>query len=1042
MKIDTNNINHNKNVDMEKTQYGNLRTKETARNAAFMGGISVDISGTVTDNAAYGMGELKSSAEVMQDAGQKDIALQRKYMAVMSNSMSAEDSAKLWEEGHSLTDTDIETQVTSLDKLKARLAQNGTVIAGYNDDLTDDQIKEIAGGDIAAQQLRDVFARNDLPLNEENIRGIAEAADTAGKIGGLSDEVKKYMVINGLEPTIANLYKAEYSAGAGTGRQARGYYQDSTDGYYARKADSFDMDQIRGQVEGIITRTGLLVNETTMSEAEWIIKSGIPITEQTLGALDRLNSLSLPLSSEIIIDISAVAINDGRTPVNAVIDKTESDHMTAARIMDETAAITDEAVNMVAASGKEMNIRNMYELSQDINSAGEAGTQGTSAVAYDSVDMSGRDTAVTARRQLEEVRLMMSTEVNLRLLKQGISIDTEPLSRLVTELKEAERSFFEPLLLDPAQRGENRNVDVLDGRISLYRETTDIFEQLRTVPAEVLGRLKGNDDPTVRSLSEQGNVLRAAYIRAGQSYETLMTAPRADMGDSIRKAFRNVDDILTDNGFELNDANRKAVRILGYSQTEINPENINRVREADRAVERVMELMTPAKTLELIRKGENPVDESIYSLSQRLLETSEDKNAERYSRFLRKLEERGDITDNEKAAFIGVYRLFRQIEKSDGKLIGNVLSSGEDLTLRNLLSASRSNRARGMDVSVDNNFGGLTGLNRRGTSISEQIDRGFAGRGMENYLNSLATEALDKLSPEGMLKSGINIDKSLETFANETIEGYDREEDLQRQLQDGREALNEARNLDDRVIELLRSNEQPVTVNNLLAAGELLNNRGKTFNDLMKEAGKTGRENVERLARAAQGLTEKFTSKETAQEGYEELRQEAARVIDEAVDRTTGRVDVDTLKLLNKQISIASALSRQQNYEVPVNIEGEWTSINLKLVSGTGDEGNVVATMDSTVFGRVAARFTMSGKDCRGYITSDRQDGIDSLRALKDELTELISVNGRSVSELDYVRSDGLKLNDFARTGEKREAADNADLYEVAKAFITVISRR
>ncbi|MCR5604644.1 MAG: DUF6240 domain-containing protein [Lachnospiraceae bacterium] len=1042
MKIDTNNINHNKNVDMEKTQYGNLRTKETAKSAAFMGGISVDISGTVTDNAAYGMGELKSSAEVMQDAGQKDIALQRKYMAVMSNSMSAEDSAKLWEEGHSLTDTDVETQVTSLDKLKAKLAQNGTVIAGYNDDLTDDQINEIAGGDIAAQQLRDVFARNDLPLNEENVRGIAEAADTAGKIGGLSDEVKKYMVINGLEPTIANLYKAEYSAGAGTGRQARGYYQDSTDGYYAKKADSFDMEQIRGQVEGIIKRSGLPVNETTLSEAEWIIKSGIPITEQTLGALDRLNSLTLPLSSESIIDISAIAINDGRTPVNAVIDKTEPDHVTASRIMDETAAITDAGVDMTIASDKEMTIRNMYDASQDINSSGAVNNEDTSTVAYDMADNPAQDKAVTARRQLEEVRLMMSAEVNLKLLKQGISIDTEPLSRLVTELKEAERSFFEPLLLDPSQRGDNKDIALLDGRISLYRETTDIFEQLRTVPAEVLGRLRGNDDPTVRSLNEQGNVLKAAYQRAGRSYETLMTAPRADMGDSIRKAFRNVDDILADNGFEINDANRKAVRILGYSQTEINPESINRVREADRAVKRVMELMTPAKTLELIRKGENPVDESIYSLSHRLEETSEDKNAERYSRFLRKLEERGDITDNEKAAFIGVYRLFRQIEKSDGKLIGNVLSSGEDLTLRNLLSASRSNRARGMDISVDNDFGGLTGLNRRGTSISEQIDRGFAGRGLENYLNSLATEALDKLSPEGMLKSGINIDKPLETFAHETIEGYEREEDLRQQLKDDREALNEARNSDDRVIELLRSNEQPVTVNNLLAAGELLNNRGKTFRTLMKEAGKTGRGNEEKLSRAVEEFTEKFTSKETAQEGYEELRHEAARVIDEAIDQTTGRVDVDTLKLLNKQISIASALSRQQNYEVPVNIEGEWTSINLKLVSGTGNEGNVVATMDSAVYGRVAARFTMSGKDCRGYITSDRQDGIDSLRDLKDELTELISVNGRNVSELDYVRSDGLRLNDFARTGEQREAADNADLYEVAKAFITVISRR
>ena len=183
MKIDPNNINHNKNVDMEKTQYGNLRTKETARSAALMGGISVDISGTVTDNAAYGMGELKSAAEVMQDAGQKDIALQRKYMAVMSNSMSAEDSAQLWEEGHSLADTDIETQVTSLDKLKAKLAQSGTVIAGYNDDLTDDQINEIAGGDIAAQQLRDVFARTDLPVNEENVRGVAEAASAAASFG-------------------------------------------------------------------------------------------------------------------------------------------------------------------------------------------------------------------------------------------------------------------------------------------------------------------------------------------------------------------------------------------------------------------------------------------------------------------------------------------------------------------------------------------------------------------------------------------------------------------------------------------------------------------------------------------------------------------------------------------------------------------------------------------------------------------------------------------------------------------------------------------
>ena len=442
---------------------------------------------------------------------------------------------------------------------------------------------------------------------------MAEAASAAASIGtALSDDVKKYMVINDLEPTISNLYKAEYSAGAGNGRQARGYYQDSTGGYYARKADSFDMEQIKGQVESIIERAGLPVNDTTMSEAEWIIKSGIPITEQTLGTLDRLNNLTLPITSDNLMDISAIAINDGRTPINAVIDKTEPDYVTAGRIMEETAAITDEAVVKTAEAGKEINIRNLYEATE--KGTNRATADRIPAQAENMTESVYADNIVTARRQLEEVRLMMSTEANLKLLKQGISIDTEPLNRLVTELKEAERAYFEPMLLDPAQRGENSDVALLDERISLYRETSDIFEQLRTVPAEILGRIDANEDPTVRSLSEQGNSLKAAYQRAGRSYETLMTAPRADMGDSIRKAFRNVDDILEDNGFELNEANRKAVRILGYSQTEINPENISRVREADRAVERVMELMTPAKTLELIKNGENPIDTNIYAL--------------------------------------------------------------------------------------------------------------------------------------------------------------------------------------------------------------------------------------------------------------------------------------------------------------------------------------------------------------------------------------------------------------------------------------------
>ena len=1032
MKIDTNNYHHDRNVDMEKISYSNSYQKGSARIAGEMGGYTLDISGTVTDNAAYGMGELKSAEDVMQDAGQKDIALQRNYMAVMSNSMSAEDYKKMQEEGISAVDTDIETHVSSLDKLKAKLAQSGTIIAGYNDDLTNDQITAIAGGDIAAEQLREVFNENDLPVNEDNVRGVADAASKAAKINTLSDDVRKYLVVNSLEPTIANLYKAEHSAGVSNGRQAKGYFQDNTDGYYAKKADVIDMEQIRGQVEGIITRAGLEVSDETMTEAEWIIKNGLPITEKTIGALDRLNNLSLPLSENDIVNISAIAISDGKLPVNGAVDKAEPDHVTALRLQEQLNSITDEAVDKVAASGKEINIKNLYEASENL----KAGTGFPEAEAASSV--------ITARRQLEEARLMMSTEANLKLLKQGISIDTEPISKLVEELKEAERSYFEPLLLNREERSDAASAQVLDGRISLYKQTFDVFEQLRSVPAEVLGRVNVRSQAfTAGNLTQQGNELKAVYARAGQSYETLMTAPRADMGDSIKKAFRNVDDILKDNGFELNEINRKAVRILGYSGTEINPDTISSVREADRAVERVMELMTPAKTLEIIRNGGNPIDENIYELQKKLEEAPLSDKTERYSRFLRKLEEKNEISDREKTAFIGVYRLFRQIEKSDGRLIGNVLSSGEEPTLRNLLSASRSNRAQGMDVSVDDDFGGLSGLNRRGSSISEQIDGGFTDRnGADSgYLNSLAAEAFEKLTPDGMVRAGFNSDTSFENFANSLIDGYDREAALNERFGEDMEALGRAREADDKVIEMLRDFDRPVTVNNILAANGLMMSRGAAFKELAKTDGRTGDGNDERLKKAADKLIENFVSRETADEAYGELADKASKIIEEAADEAVRELDVGGLKLLHKQISIAGDLARQQNYEVPVNIDGEWTSVNVRFVRGSDEEGSVIATTETERYGKVAAKFLMNGKDLTGYITSDRQDSVDELNRRSDELKDMISADGRNVKELSFVRSDRLDLNAFAREEGEAKEVSSSDLYEAAKAFIKYIGR-
>ena len=144
---------------------------------------------------------------------------------------------------------------------------------------------------------------------------------------------------------------------------------------------------------------------------------------------------------------------------------------------------------------------------------------------------------------------------------------------------------------------------------------------------------------------------------------------------------------------------------------------------------------------------------------------------------------------------------------------------------------------------------------------------------------------------------------------------------------------------------------------------------------------------------------------------------------------------------MHKQISIAGDLARQQNYEVPVNIDGEWTSINVRFVSGSDEEGSVIATTETERYGKVAAKFLMNGKDLTGYITSDRQDSVDELNRRSDELKDMISADGRNVKELSFVRSDRLDLNAFAREEGEAKEVSSSDLYEAAKAFIKYIGR-
>ena len=1024
MKIDFQSMGASQNVDVDKTSKS---TASSARKADTESGYKVDISGTVMDNAAYGTDELKTAQDVMQDAGRTDVALQRDYMAVMSNSMSTEDFAKLQEEGYPPGSTTVETTVTILDEIKATLAQSGVAVAGYTDDISDEQLEEITGSVSSAAMIEQKLRENDLPVTEEQIDSVEQAVEQVEHMTGLSEGTMKYMLLNDMEPTIDNIYKAEYSSANGGARQSKGYFTDSA-GYTAKKADSIDWQQLEGQIEKIIEKAGLEVNEETKANSRWLIEQGIPLTEDTIRQLGDLKEIEFPMEREAIIDSVIAAVSDGKDAKQAVLTENESIVKQAVNISEHIKSISDEAATIVADQDEEVTIENLYRAQQQIEEGRQQAVPSAKATSYE---------AIAAQRMLEETRLQMTIEANIKLIKSGYSIETAPLEELVAKLREAERDYYSTLF------GEEEQNDI-DGKISLYKRVTSVMVGIRTLPASVLGKMSTESAAfTLSHVYNEGVARKALYDRAGETYEALGTAPRKDMGDSIQKAFRNVDTLLAEMDLEANESNRCAVRILGYNQMSIDAESVQKVKEADQALQRVMEKMTPAATLEMIRDGKNPLSADIYQLAEEINTETTVEETEKYSEYLWKLEKNNEITAEERAAYIGIYRLFRQIEKSDGGVIGTVLQNEQPLTLKNLLSAARSSRASGMDVSVDAAFGTLESVSGIEDSISAQI---------EGYYDSLAQEILDKLSPDKLQNMSFGMNTTIETFAEKLRGAEENQETEQAYLQEQMQELNAAYEAEDYVLNELLQYDQPITADHIIATAALMNQRGSAFRQILEQAEQMdessdpkGKGLKERLMESVERLQESMDDEESAKTAYEELTKAGEQILSESADSQIYAVDVKSMGLLYKQLSMAASLSREGSYEIPIELNGEMTSLHLKIIRNSAEQGRVSVTMQTEELGQVAAQFRLSKGQVTGYIGSDSKSGLEKLSGMEQSLKETLQTESREVGELSFIHSKELDINKFEQ-GIAKEAKSTSDtdtneagtkeLYEIAKAFL------
>ena len=958
--------------------------------------------------------EKKTIIDEIEQSGSMDAGERKAQMAVLAETTSPEDYKKMQEEGFSLDDTTSNKIVTVTDKIKAQLAKAGVDISAFGDDLDFEQLAQITGSPELAAQIADSLREADLPLTDDNFKQIAETVDMADSLSPLDDGAVKYLIDNQLEPTVQNIYFARHSASAGY-----------------MPAEQQDISSFLPQVKNVIASAGLEVNDDTIATSKWMLENDIPLTKENLTYAQALRQTELTTSAENVAALAAEAVSEGKSAQDAVILSGYTWMEQAQNAVDTVENATDEDLVYIVEKGLPLTLDSLRE------AAANRVSESTVQDADGNYTQKGQQ-LLTARRQLEEIRLAMTAKANYRLLKQGISIDTEPLVKLVEQLKDQENEYYRNLLM-------SEGVDATKEQVELFGEVDKKVTDMRYVPAYVLG-MKDADVSTINGVHEAGTELKTSFEKASRQYETLMTAPRADLGDSIQKAFRNVDDILNDLGMELTDENRRAVRILGYNSIDITQDSVLTMKAADEEVQRVFKNMTPAVVTQMIKRGINPLEMDFTSLNQEAESIkSEELGGEdnrKFSEYLWKMEQNHKISEEERSSYIGIYRLIRQVENTDGAAIGALIQQGAPITMKNLLTAVRSEkRSSKMDYSVDYNFEGVSGTSK-GSSITDQIEAAYQNNCLKDASELLTPERAKVLFEQDMEWENMTPEelKAVLTQAGEQADESSINADYAKEQL---AQLEQAANADESIYRILDKYDIPNTVSNVLAMESMLNQRNQMFRKIFgsSTADHNGDDQVdaEDLETIKQELLEEFgeavsepADMAVAQEKLGELAENVMKTMINS-DHVTS-LDVRDMKMLSAQLSVNSILAKEEQYAVPVMVNDELMNVSVKIVRGVDKKGIVDIMMESELRGKIAATFQAKEDGIHGLIATDSEETAELFKGQTQDLSDLLGGENDDVTELHCAHIPDLDLNHFSMGAFGVDAKEETQLSDSQKA--------
>ncbi|GMQ57141.1 hypothetical protein AN1V17_15360 [Vallitalea sediminicola] len=966
----------------------------------------------------------------------------KKQIEILLSKVTDDDIKNLISKSYNLEKITIDLFEKIVSKNKSAVKNDDTKKIKEEINKEIERYSKIFGSKEEIKSIISKLKEKNLPVNEYNIMKIRSALNKYDAIKQLKEEAILNVLKNNIELTVEKLYEAKYTSGKSNDVSNGGnssYGNNPNDQNQPITND--ELKALEPQIKNILKNNDINPDDKTIKAAKTLIKSDIEIDKANIEKYLYLKDIEKNMEPEQIMDkavdniinnkkIDDIELTNNISKGNQGVEENKSYMIKVKKTIDNLPNVKDEDLKKLIVKGKTINLDNLEKESENKVNNEEKEIR---------LPENQQEKYITAKRQLEEIRLKMTIESANRMMNNGIKIDTAPLNQIVEELKNLEKINMKNEL-------SSVGVNTTDSNINKMNQVLETVEAAKNTSTNILGQvMKKAVDFTLKGITSNDKNVTYKSNMLQDMYDKLGTKPRADLGDSIKKTFNQLETILKDLNIDINPENIRAAKILAHNEMDISESNINNIKLMDQQVNIVLNRLHPNIVAHMIKDNLSPIEMNINEVIGYMNDFDEfigEDLTDKIATFINEMDKDKSLTEKERKSMIGIYRMLNTISKSEGRAVGFLVKKDMNLSLNNLMEAAKYLRKTGgkrtdINVNIDDNFGALENLKYDSESIRQQIQQAFEKAGFEvdksniklmesieefqlqitkdniidmQYLENNIKELIRKSSPNNLKKlleeDGI-MDKPIEEILNMIDEDSEIRELNTHKI---REQLNQVKNTSSESIRFLQKLQLPVNLKNLNTISTLLQDNNELSNKLKNLMGEFNDTEINnKITETFSGILERLANGDEITNIYSEIQKELNEIKGEAfeLNPTKRPILTNDLNDINRVLDMNKELEDKEDYvQIPILLNGEMTQLNMYYIDKdkTINENSmkVLLSLKTKNLGIVNSLVKMNDKEIEINISSTMANETKYLMDYSKELKVMIEDMGYNVSAIKY----------------------------------------